>query len=100
MSRSLALCDQLLAFSLEPNGLKGAKRDVRRSEERFPFAPVRGARSLPEGRSLAPRERERARDQARGRGRIRPSRVPVAEPGPEQAEARVSPKRRPGPLRW
>ena len=37
------------------------------------FALVRGARSLPEGRSLAPRERERARDQARGRG-------PLAEP--------------------
>jgi len=34
MSRSLALCDQLLAFSLEPNGLKAAKRDVWRSEER------------------------------------------------------------------
>jgi len=27
------------------------------------------------------------RDQARGRGRIRPSRAPAAQPGPEQAEA-------------
>jgi hypothetical protein len=33
----------------------------------------RGARSLPEGRRRAPRERERARDQALGRG-------PLAEP--------------------
>ena len=48
----------------------------------------RGARSLPEGRRRAARERERARDQALGRG-------PLAEPsagapigaGPEQAEA-------------
>ena len=38
-----------------------------------PTCPGRGARSLPEGRSLAPRERERGRDQARGRG-------PLAEP--------------------
>src|SRR5713101_6582266 len=90
MSRSLALCDQLLAFSLEPNGLKGAKRDVRRSEERFPFALVRGARSLPEGRRHAPRERERARDQARGRGRIRPSREPVRR----QAQVQSKRKRR------
>src|SRR5713226_3903097 len=35
------------------------KREVRKSEERLSFIQVRGARSRPEGRSLAPRERER-----------------------------------------
>src|SRR5713101_2527981 len=87
---------------LLPRSPRETPRDAKIQERRFerPLCSGRGARSLPEGRSLAPRERERARDQARGRGRIRPSRVPVAEPGPEQAEARVSPKRRPGPLRW
>ncbi len=39
-------------------------------------SPGRGARSLPEGRRRAPRERERARDQARGRG-LWPSREPM-----------------------
>jgi hypothetical protein len=43
--------------------------------------PGRSARSLPEGRSLALRERERARDQASGRARIRASRSPVRPPG-------------------
>src|SRR5713226_4589115 len=35
------------------------KIEVRRSEEGLSFLQVRGARSLPEGRSLAPRDRKR-----------------------------------------
>src|SRR6266496_1563299 len=62
--------------------------------------PVLAARGVSQGRSLAPRERERARNQASGRARIRASRSPVRQQVPnerkrrfEAASGRVAPRR-------
>jgi len=60
-------------FSLAPLGRLLAMRKFRKTGSSVLFALVRGARSLPEGRRRAPRERERARDQARDR-------APLGEP--------------------